>query len=299
MPMTFTEAEKERFHEQDLKRIKNFRPIDDTFMRAIFRDNLPLAQHVLRVVTGLSNLVLTEEKTQADMNRVTGARSICLDVYGKDTSGKRFDLEVQKASAGTHPKRARYHSSVFDIENLDVKQDFDELPETYIIFITENDVYQGGYPFYLFERTDTRDGSLFGDEEHILYINGAYRGDDELGHLMHDFCCSNPDDMYNEDMADSSRYFKESEKGVSEMCTIMEDLRQESIEIGREKGMEEGMEKGMEKGMKKGMKKGRESALLRTLKNLLRNNPAMSAEQAMNMMGIPSKEQEKFMELIK
>ena len=103
MPMTFTEAEKERFHEQDLKRIKNFRPIDDTFMRAIFRDNLPLAQHVLRVVTGLSDLFLTEEKTQADMNRVTGARSICLDVYGKDTSGKRFDLEVQKASAGTHP----------------------------------------------------------------------------------------------------------------------------------------------------------------------------------------------------
>ena len=67
------------------------------------------------------------------------------------------------------------------------------------------------------------------------------------------------------------------------MCTIMEDLRKESIELG----------------MEKGMKKGEESALLRTLKNLLQNNPAMSAEQAMNMMGIPSKEQEKFMELIK
>ncbi|MEE3481887.1 MAG: hypothetical protein VZQ80_07860, partial [Lachnospiraceae bacterium] len=82
MPMTFTEAEKERFHERDLERIKNFRPIDDTFMRVLFRENLPLAQHVLRIVTGLSDLLLTEEKTQADMNRVTGARSICLDVYG-------------------------------------------------------------------------------------------------------------------------------------------------------------------------------------------------------------------------
>ena len=238
MPMTFTEEEKERFHEQDLERIKNFRPIDDTIMRVLFRENLPLAQYVLRVVTGLSELVLTEEKTQADMNRVTGARSICLDVYGKDASGKRFDLEVQKASSGAHPKRARYHSSVLDIENLDAKQDFDELPETYIIFITENDVYQDGHPFHLFERTDTKDGSLFGDEEHILYINGAYRGDDEIGHLMHDFSCSNPDDMYNSDMAERSRYFKESEKGVSEMCTIMEDLRQESIEIGMEKGRE-------------------------------------------------------------
>ncbi len=162
MPMTFTEAEKQWFHEQDLKRIKNFRPIDDTFMRAIFRENLPLAQHVLRAVTGLSDLVLTEEKTQADMNRVTGARSICLDVYGTDARGTRYDLEVQKESSGAHPKRARYHSSVLDIENLDVKQDFDELPETYVIFITENDIYQGGDPFYLFERTNTRDGRLFG-----------------------------------------------------------------------------------------------------------------------------------------
>ena len=169
-----------------------------------------------------------------------------------------------------------------------MKQDFDELPETYIIFITENDVYQGGYPFYLFERTDTRDGSLFGDEEHILYINGAYRGDDELGHLMHDFCCSNPDDMYNEDMADSSRYFKESEKGVSEMCTIMEDLRQESIEIGREKGMEEGMEKGMKKGMKKGMRIGVEKGKSEMIQNAVAAGKA--AEQIADVLGISVKE---------
>ena len=276
MPMTFTEAEKERFHERDLERIKNFRPIDDTFMRVLFRENLPLAQHVLRIVTGLSDLLLTEEKTQADMNRVTGARSICLDVYGKDASGKRFDLEVQKESSGAHPKRARYHSSVLDIENLDVKQDFDELPETYIIFITENDVYQGGYPFYLFERSDTRDGSLFGDEAHILYINGAYRGDDEIGRLMHDFSCSNPDEMYNEDMAERSRYLKESEKGVSEMCTIMEDLRQESIEFG--------MQKGLEKGTKKGIKIGKSEMIQNALAS------GKSAEQIADVLGISVKE---------
>ncbi|MEE3481894.1 MAG: hypothetical protein VZQ80_07895 [Lachnospiraceae bacterium] len=146
-----------------------------------------------------------------------------------------MEAEGTRLLQGRRRNLVRGQTSVFDIENLDAKQDFDELPETYIIFITENDIYQDGYPFYQFERINIRDGSLFGDEEHILYINGAYRGDDEIGHLMHDFSCSNPDDMYNSDMADRSRYLKESEKGVSEMCTIMEDLRQESIEIGREK----------------------------------------------------------------
>lgn len=34
------------------------------------------------------------------------------------------------------------------------------------------------------------------DEEHIIYVNGAYYRDDEIGKLMHDFRCSDPGDMY-------------------------------------------------------------------------------------------------------
>jgi hypothetical protein len=68
----------------------------------------------------------------------------------------------------------------------------------------------------------------FGDGEHILYVNGAYRGDDEIGNLMHDFSCSDPNDMINKDLADRSRYFKETEEGVSEVCKVMEDMRNEA-----------------------------------------------------------------------
>lgn len=39
----------ERYHQEDLQRLRGFRPIDDTFMRCLFRDNLPLAQFVLRI----------------------------------------------------------------------------------------------------------------------------------------------------------------------------------------------------------------------------------------------------------
>lgn len=31
--------------------------------------------------------------------------------------------------------------------------------------------------------------------EDVLYVNGKYRGDDEVGKLMHDFSCTDPDDM--------------------------------------------------------------------------------------------------------
>lgn len=85
------DSEKQRLareHQEDLQRLRGFRPIDDDFMRGLFKDNLPLAQMVLRIITGKDDLTLTSCETQADMKRVTGARSICLDAYGTDTTGK-------------------------------------------------------------------------------------------------------------------------------------------------------------------------------------------------------------------
>ena len=72
-------------------------------------------------------------------------------------------------------------------------------------------------------------GELFGDGEHILYVNGTYRGDDEIGNLMHDFSCSDPDDMINQDLADRTRYYKENEEGVLTVCKVMDDMRMETM----------------------------------------------------------------------
>ena len=45
---------------------------------------------------------------------------------------------------------------------------------------------------------------------------------------MHDFSCSNPDDMNYEELAKKARYYKQDEKGVATMCKIMEDMRNEA-----------------------------------------------------------------------
>ena len=131
------EAEQKR--QQDLERLRRLRPIDDDFMRCLFKDNIPLAELVLRIITGKPDLVITDCRTQKDMKRLAGARSICLDAYGVDTAGKKYDMEIQREDKGADPHRARYHSSVLDVENLDAGQDFNQLPDTYTIFIIEND----------------------------------------------------------------------------------------------------------------------------------------------------------------
>ena len=101
---------------------------------------------MLRIITGKLDLVITDCRTQEDMKRLAGSRSICLDAYGTDLTGQKYDLEIQRADKGSDPHRARYHSSVMDIENLDAGQEFTELPDTYTIFITEKDFYGKGEP---------------------------------------------------------------------------------------------------------------------------------------------------------
>lgn len=42
---------------------------------------------------------------------------------------------------------------------------------------------------------------------------------------MHDFRCSDPNDMIDDKIAAKTRYFKETKEGVAYMCKVMEDMR--------------------------------------------------------------------------
>ena len=142
--MQMQENRKSDTYEEDMKRLQRLRPMDDDFMRCMFKNNMPLAQKVLRVLLNNSDLKLVKLETQVDMKRLLGARSVCLDALGEDAEGKLYNLEIQKDDKGAGPYRARYHSSVMDVENLSSGEDFEELPETYVIFITEKDIHEEG-----------------------------------------------------------------------------------------------------------------------------------------------------------
>ena len=87
------------------------------------------------------------------------------------------------------------------------------MPDTYTIFIIEKDFYGKGEAIYVIERINLTTGKSFEDGEHILYVNGEYRGESEIGKLMHDFNCTKADDMNFDLIAERTRYLKENPKG--------------------------------------------------------------------------------------
>ena len=148
-------------------------------------------------------------------------------------------VEIQRSDYGAGVKRARYNSSQIDANVTEPGEQYEALNESYVIFITENDVLGKGLPIYHIERMIAEAGDPFGDEEHIVYVNSQIKDETSLGKLMHDFACTEAKDMYYHVLADRFRYFKEDEKGVAVMCKTMEDMRNEARVEGKAEGSKE------------------------------------------------------------
>lgn len=228
----------EQLHREDLERIKRFRLMDDDFFTKCFEGSIPCVRLILRIVLEKPDLEVIEVRTQVFVENLLN-RSVRLDILATDGSGRVFNIEIQRADKGAGAKRARYNSSMLDAALLKKSADFDALPETYVVFITERDVMGKGLPLYHIDRYISELGESFADEAHILYVNGAYRDDSPIGKLMHDFSCTSAEDMHYAVLADRVSFFKESKEGVAIMCKAIEDMRMEAYHEGREEGRAE------------------------------------------------------------
>ena len=218
-------------HQEDLQRLRGFRLLDDDFLTKCFEGDTASIELVLQIVLEKPDLKVLDVRTQVFVENLLN-RSVRLDILATDSTGAKLNVEVQRSDKGARRKRARYNSSMMDANLLKKGEDFDKLPETWVIFITENDVMGKGLPLYPIERCFLGTGERFEDGSHILYVNGAYRGDTPIGKLMHDFSCTDAADMYYGTLADRVRFFKESKEGIEIMCRAMEDMRNQTLKEG-------------------------------------------------------------------
>ena len=218
-------------HQEDLQRLRGFRLLDDDFLTKCFEGDTASIELVLQIVLEKPDLKVLDVRTQVFVENLLN-RSVRLDILATDSTGAKLNMEVQRSDKGAGRKRARYNSSMMDANLLKKGEDFDKLPETWVIFITENDVMGKGLPLYPIERCFLGTGERFEDGSHILYVNGAYRRDTPIGKLMHDFSCTDAADMYYGTLADRVRFFKESKEGIEIMCRAMEDMRNQTLKEG-------------------------------------------------------------------
>lgn len=216
---------------ETLAAIRKLCLLDDNLMTLVFDRNIEATELLLNVIFQRNDLRVLEVVAQREYkNPMPSGRSITIDIYAVDENDKVYDIEVQRASEGADVHRARFHSSMIDTKMLKARQEFKEIHDSYVIFITADDVIGAGCSLYHVNRTIEETGAYFNDGSHIIYVNGSYKDDnDPVGKLMHDFRCLSSVDMFYPILAKQVKYFKETEGGQEIMCQVFEDLAEKRV----------------------------------------------------------------------
>ena len=223
--------------------------MDDLFMQVVLEEQA-CTEYILQTILDKSSLKLKEQRLQKRLANLHG-RALVLDCLCTDDRGILYNIEVQNASAGAIPKRARYHAALMDTYSLKKGQNFSKLPESYVIVITAKDVLGEGEQLYQIERVIRKSGTLFKDGSHILYFNTARQDDNALGKLARDFKEADPKEIQSEVLSHRVASLKEGKldrEGEKKMNVLLEKYRKKAVEEGIEKGMQQGLEKGLEEG---------------------------------------------------
>ena len=246
---------------------------DDDLMTLVFNKNIPATELILRIILKRNIRVISVDAQEEMRSPIVGGRDITLDIHAIDEDGEEINVEVQGSSEGAHVRRARFHSAVMDSRMLKENDPFKILKDSYVIFIYKHDKFGKGLPIYRAERVISEIEEPLNDGSHIVYVNGNYKGNDEIGKLMADFRSTSSDGMNYKELADGLHHFKETEEGRDVMC---ESVKKYAEEYAKEYAKEYAEEYAT-------------VTKIEMVKNLM-SNMKWTLEQTLNNMGVSDNE---------
>jgi len=197
--------------------------LDDEFMSIVFDNNIPCVEEMLKIILKRDDLIVKSARTQRDFQGFE--RSVTLDVFAVDSAKTNYNIEFQNTNEGADFRRARFHGGMIDVHSLKPGQPFKDLPECYVIFITQHDVIGYGKMIYTMHRYIDGDLQPFDDGSHIIYVNASAKDDgSQLWKLIHDLQCPDPDKMFLPRLRARVSFLKGQEKGDKIMSSYFKNL---------------------------------------------------------------------------
>lgn len=184
-----------------------------------------------------------------------GSKSIRMDVFAKG-SGKVFDIEMQTRRDASLGRRFRYYQGAMDTSSVTVGANYDDLPESYIIFLCKDDPFGLSFPEYTFRMTCQEDADFDpGCDMTWIALNASCweKCENEALRTMLEYVWSGKvsDSPFVENIdrlvkrANENSAWKEDAMGLM----TLEHHMQAQISHAKKEGLAEGMTKGEAKGI--------------------------------------------------
>ena len=248
----------EASQESEIKQvIRSLCMMNNRFMNFMLDDNKEAAQVFLRVILGDDKIKVRNVRIQSFIQNIYG-HSSQLDILAQDSKGRYFNVEVQRSDEGAPARRARFYSSILDTHFLQPGKLYEELPDTYVIFITENDVLHDNLPLYNIRRRIDENAKYFEDGSHIIYVNSQRRDDTALGKLMQDLYCTEPKNLHYHEFAERMEFLKYSKEGEEKMTDVIEEYAARKAEALAKEAAREAVKEAVKEATKEAAKKAEE-----------------------------------------
>ena len=215
------------------KTVEELRPIDDTFMQKLAEDKA-FCEEMLQVVMEKPSLRVITNIPQRNLHNID-TRSVTVDVLCEDEDGSQFSVEVQRADDDNHQKRVRYNSACVHVRMLEKGTKFQDLPDVYMIYITEKDFLKKGKAIYHVHRIIRETNEIIENGYHEIYVNAEIDDGTTLAEYMKILKSTNiENDERFPHICNAVKYFKVG-KGKSDVCRVVDEYAEEkSREMAKE-----------------------------------------------------------------
>lgn len=178
-------------------------------------------------------------------------KGVRLDVVAKDENHTHYNIEMQIASKPALGKRARYYHSQLDMEMLETGQEYQELADSYVIFICDYDPFGKRLYRYTWDMVCQEDASvMLQDGSHTIFLSTCGENDADVPEELVKFLkfvgaesaesLVDYEDAYVRRLQESVAHIKTSREMEAKFM-LWKEMIQEEREEGREEGRLEGI----------------------------------------------------------
>ena len=229
---------KNRLSDEERKQIiRNMTPMHNPLMQLLFNENVRLVEELLQGILSRDDIRVMTVETEKKFPALLLQKAVQLDVLATLADRSMVNIEIQIKEAGAGPFRLRFYHSIMDTNHLRRGESYEELPATYVIFITEDDIFAQGERIYTFTGFDSRVHLPLNNGQYTIYVNRCAEDDgSRLADILHDLGCCDPADMRVDHIREEVNFYKNTEEGNTMISMMSNAFYAAGVEKGETRG---------------------------------------------------------------
>ena len=243
--------------------------IQDNFIFQRVMQNVKLCKWLLERILKIKIREIRYPDTEKSISIRLDSKAVRLDVYVEDEIGTVYNIEMQttKGRDGELARRTRYYQGMIDMDLLRKGVYYDDLRQTYIIFICTFDLFGMDERIYTFQNKCVEQPELeLGDGTTKIFLNAKGikgRVDEDLEDFLQYVDGKPARSRFTQEMAQEVESVKRQDEMRREFVTLYMEYQKQRRE-GAAEGFELGRREGREEGIAEGRTEGRMIGTMRT-----------------------------------